>query len=157
MTRRGGFTFMELIVYMGLASMGLLFMGAFELSVRRTTAFQGDLLDVHAQAVRVLDQLRSEAEVADRWQVAPDSLTLIADDGSRVRYTVGRRLVLDAKGSTIHDDALSLLTGLEVEATDSGANTRRLEVRATFSRDSGDRSVSRTFRRTATLRRDDHP
>ena len=68
-------------------------------------------------------------------------------DGSRVRYSIGKRVELDAKGTKLGEDRFAHLVSLSFKL-----EARQLEASLSARRSLGQSNLTRTYRRVATPR-----
>lgn len=95
MTRRRGFTLIELMLYLSLVTVGLLLIGAVEMTAKRSVDTQQSIIDVQLHGDAFLGRLRRDVELARQVRVEAGvpvtvlGLTLL--DGTRVRWGPGWR------------------------------------------------------------------
>lgn len=151
--QRRGFTLLEVVIYCGLVTVGLATFIAVEVSARRNTALQGAILDVEGEARRFLDAWRQDVEAAQSVTIqrgaqgASDGLEVVRLDGTKVRFSLGKRVELDAKGAQVGEDRYAHHTALRFKLT-----KRELEASLDARRSLGDKALTRAYRRVATPR-----
>jgi Tfp pilus assembly protein PilE len=156
---RRGFTLLEVMIYCALVTVGLATFIAVEVSARKSTALQGAILDVEEQSRRYLGAWRQDVEAAKRVTLKrsakgaaptpaePDQVEIVRLDGSKVQYTLGKRVELDAKGAKVGEDRYAHLRTLSFKL-DKGQVEASLSARRSL----GQNSLTRTYRRVATPR-----
>jgi len=153
--RRGGFTLVELMLYVGLATVGLLFLGSLELAAHRSVMVQQALIDIQIQADGFLGQLRRDVEmaraVAHSGEGEDVTLEVVRVDGTTVRYRAGERVEVGPDGET-HAEAYRLVRELRVEVSE-GAWPPRVEATAVLLQETSAGEIRRERRRTAIVRR----
>ncbi|RMG15502.1 MAG: hypothetical protein D6731_08235 [Planctomycetota bacterium] len=144
MTRRRGFTLVELAVYLGLVATALTVFAGVEVTAQRAISLQGALIDVERQANEFLGALRGDVEAARRLDLRAAGSELLVErcDGSTVIYRSGERVVLSPKGSR-ERDRYPLMRSLRVVRTPAGVRAEALLARG---------AVRRRFLRGATPR-----
>lgn len=152
--RRRGFTLVELIVYLGLMTMGLLLVGAIELTAQRAADMQQALIEVQLAADAFLGHLRRDVEAARRVTREGQELVLELQDGRRVRWLPGVREELAAPGLTIpaRREVHPAVTSWELRLEVAGAHTRVTVDAKLEARTRGGSPVVRRRSRTATTR-----
>lgn len=96
--RARGFTLVELLVYLSLVTVGLLLVGAVEMTAQRAADLQQALIEVQRHGDGFLARLRRDVESAQRISQQGNELLLTFSDGRQVRWTPGRREVLGGGG-----------------------------------------------------------
>lgn len=144
--RRRGFTLIEMVVYMGLVTTGLIVCGGIELQAQRSVAVQGSLVDIDTQALDFLGKLRRDVEDGRTLTVRDGAeLVVLRLDGSSVIYRTGTRIDLSAAGKERTRERYRLQTGFSASVSKAPS---KVAVIATFKR--GD--VERTFHKVAAPR-----
>lgn len=96
--RARGFTLVELLVYLSLVTVGLLLVGAVEMTAQSAADLQQALIEVQRQGDGFLAHLRRDVESSQRISQQGDVLLLTFSDGRQVRWAPGRREVLGGGG-----------------------------------------------------------
>jgi hypothetical protein len=96
MTRRSarrGLTLIELVIYMGLVTMGLLLIGNVEMAAQRSAGMQQALLDIEDRGRSFSRALRADLEASAhvRYLADSDTLEIRRLDGRWIYYGPGRR------------------------------------------------------------------
>lgn len=142
------------MIYCALVTVGLATFIAVEVSARKSTALQGAILDVEEQSRRYLGAWRRDVEAAQRVSLQRsaasgqvDQAEIVRLDGSRVRYSIGKRVELDPQGTKLGEDRFAHLVSLSFKL-----EARQLEASLSARRSLGQSSLTRTYRRVATPR-----
>ncbi|MCO5165708.1 MAG: hypothetical protein M9894_04990 [Planctomycetes bacterium] len=96
--RRRGTTLVELMVYLGLISSGMVVLVGLEAMAQRSLALQQALIDLDLEASGLLGALRRDVEAARRLEVERGALVLVRHDGVAVRYEAGLRVEAPGAG-----------------------------------------------------------
>ncbi len=92
MTRRRGFTLVELMVYLALVTAGVLTLLSIEMGAHRALALQEALIAIDLESATLLGALRVDVEASRRLAVDEDALVVERFDGRTVRYEAGARI-----------------------------------------------------------------
>ncbi len=153
MTRRRGFTLVELMVYLALVTAGVLTLLSIEMGAHRALALQEALIAIDLESATLLGALRVDVEASRRLAVDEDALVVERFDGRTVRYEAGARIESGGgapERRTVY--ATNSALAVTLEAGLDGAPILRVE--ATFRREGAAGEVSRVLRRTAAPRRE---
>lgn len=152
--RRRGFTLVELIVYLGLMTMGLLLVGAIELTAQRAADMQQGLIEVQLAADSFLGHLRRDVEAARRVTREGRELVLELQDGRRVRWGPGLREELAAGGppAPARREVHPVVKSWELQLEVLGPHTRVTVEVELEGRTRGGTPIVRRRSRTATTR-----
>lgn len=100
---RRGFTLVELVVYLSLITVGMLLVGAVEMTAKRSVDQQRALIDVQLQGDAFLGRLRRDVEAARKVStesgVPHTVIALTLGDGTLVRWGIQREEL--PRGGTI--------------------------------------------------------
>lgn len=148
MTRRRGTTFVELLLYMGLLTSGMVVLVGIEAGAARALSLQQALLDVELEQAQLLGALRRDVEAARRLEVDRAALVVHRLDGRVVRYEAGARVESGGGLAAERRDLFRHNTGLTI-SVEPGA---LVVADATFTARGSFGVVERAFRRSASPR-----
>jgi hypothetical protein len=151
-SRRRGTTMIELLVYMGLLTSGMLVLLGIEAGASRALALQQALLDVELESGQLLGQLRRDVEAAARLEVDRDALVVHRQDGRTVRYVAGARVESGAGLQSERREAYRHNTALTVSLEGSPGGGPLVIADAAFVVQGTFGKVERAFRRSAAPR-----
>lgn len=149
--RRRGTTFVELLVYIGLLTSGMLVLGGLELAAQRALTMQQALIDIDLESIGLLGALRRDVEAARRLELDPAALVVERHDGATVRYERGAR-VESRPGAEPRREPFPTNSDLRVSLESALGGKPLVVVEATFRRETRDGAVSRSYRRVASPR-----
>lgn len=151
--RQTGTTLVELLVYVGLLTSGLLVLGGLELGAQRALGLQQGLIDVEFQSLGLLGALRRDVEAARRLALDPKALVVERHDGVSIRYEAGARIeTAPSLGATPRRDAFPTNTDLRISLEGALTGKPLVIVEATFTSKGQHGAVTRSFRRVAAPR-----
>lgn len=148
---RRGTTLVELLVYIGLLTSGLLVLGGLELGAQRALSLQQGLIDVELESIAMLGALRRDVEAARRLELDPKALVVERHDGRTIRYEAGARLESTA-GAPPRRDPFPTNSDLRVSLEAALTGKPLVVVEATFTSKGPHGAVTRSFRRVAAPR-----
>lgn len=151
--RGGGFTLVELMVYLALVTAGVLTLGAIEVGAHRALALQEALIAIDLESAALLGALRVDVESARRVSVEADVLVVERLDGKTVRYAAGSR-VESGGGAPARTTEYVTNSALAVTLEGGLDGLPLVRVEATFRRGGTAGTISRVLRRTAAPRRE---
>jgi type II secretory pathway pseudopilin PulG len=153
MSRRRGFTMIELLVYLALATAGLLVLGSIEIGAQRALELQEALIDVELAADELLGALRLDVESSRRLELDRSALVVHRADGKVIRYEAGSRTETP-QGGKPQRRAFAANVKLEVTLDAGPGQVPVVTVTGTFVRGGRFGEVRRVLRRSAAPRRE---
>lgn len=148
---RRGFTLVELLVYLSLVTVGLLLVGAVEMTAQRTADLQQALIEVQRQGDSFLGHLRRDVEASRRVSREGDALLLTLGDGRQVRWTPGLRELLGGGGVVVAQEEYRGVESWEVTVEPVEGHTR-VTAKVELKQRGRETVVERQRTRTATTR-----
>jgi len=143
---RRGFTLLELVLYLGLISVGFAIFATVELGAQRGVALQQAMIDVQLNSQNYLSEWRRDVEDSVKLELSSDRLVVVRSDGHRVTYSAKERKEVSAQGKLIHSQAFSRVTKVAFSRPSPTAPVRaELTVRVRFGwRDALERTATRS-------------
>ena len=143
---RRAFTLLELVLYLGLISVGFAMFATIEVNAQRGVALQQAMIDVQLTAHDYLSEWRRDVEDSAELDSSGDRLAIVRRDGHRVTYSAQERKELDAEGKLIHSRAFPRVTKVTfTRPSPSGPLRAELTIRVPFGwRDALERRAQRS-------------
>ncbi|HBP18441.1 MAG TPA: hypothetical protein DEA08_11745, partial [Planctomycetes bacterium] len=95
------FTLLELVLYLGLISVGFAMFATIEVNAQRSVALQQAMIDVQLTSQDYLSEWRRDVEDSAKLELSPERLVIVRRDGHRVTYTAQERQESDAAGALV--------------------------------------------------------
>lgn len=145
-SRSRSFTLLELVLYLGLISVGFAMFATIEVNAQRGVALQQAMIDVQLTSQDYLSEWRRDVEDSAKLELSSERLVIVRADGHRVTYRAKERKEVDAQGKLVHSRAFPRVDKVAFSRPSPGAPlSAELTVRVQFGwRDALERRASRS-------------
>ena len=140
------FTLLELVLYLGLISVGFAMFATIEVNAQRSVALQQAMIDIQLTSQDYLSEWRRDVEDSAKLELSDERLVIVRRDGHRVTYTAQERVEVDAAGKPIANRTFARATKVTFSRpAATGPLQAELTVRVRFGwRDALERRAQRS-------------